>query len=188
MKTAVLVQHYNQLLVQRNRLLMALLVIGLLCVLLALSIFCLIGKERTIIVPPAFNREFWVGADTVSDSYLEQMSQYFASLLLNVTPNTFSVNAEHLLQHVATENFAAVKTQLVEQQQEMERKALSTTFHITSFRIDRLKLLVELKGELKVLVANAPLVSKTKTYQIQFVHRNGRLYIQTFNEIEENHA
>lgn len=183
MKTQVLIGSYNSLLSQRNRLLMASGILGILCVLLGASNFYLIGKERIIIAPPTIQREFWISTDSVSDHYLEQMSQFFAGLLLNVSPSTFAVNAEHLLSHVVPERFAALKAQLVAQQMELERRGMSTSFHISRFKIDCKKLLVELKGELKILVANTQVTSSTKNYLLKFVQQQGRLWVQSFEEV-----
>jgi len=174
---------YHQILVQRNRLLMGFAVTTGLSLLLGFSVFYLVGRERVVIVPPIVNRDFWVATDMVSDSYLEQMAEFFAGLLLNVTPNSFATRSEHLLQHVAPNAYPTLKTQLVEQKLELERRAMSTTFHPASFKVDRKKLLVELKGELKILVGRASVESQTKTYRIQFSQQHGRLYIQQFSEV-----
>ena len=104
---------YNRILIERNRLLIALSITGGLSLLLGFSVFCLVGKERVVIVPPIVNRDFWVATDTVSDSYLEQMAEFFAGLLLNVTPNSFATRSEHLLQHVAPNAYPTLKTQSV---------------------------------------------------------------------------
>jgi conjugal transfer pilus assembly protein TraE len=183
MKTESLLQRYNQTLNERNRLLLGLSIAGGLSVVLGLSVFYLVGRERIVVVPPIVAQEFWVATDSVSDSYLEQMATFFAGLLLNVTPNSFARRSEHLLQHVAPHDYPALKAQLVEQQLEIERRVLSTSFHPSSFKIDRRKLLVELKGELKLMVGNAPVQLQSKTYQIQFVQTQGRLYIQRFDEV-----
>lgn len=183
MKTQNLTESYNKILIERNRLLMALSISGGLCVLLGLSNFYLVGKERVVVVPPVVSRDFWITTDSVSDSYLEQMSEFFAGLLLNVTPNSFSIRVEHLLQHVEPNAYSILKTQFVQQQLEIQRRALSTSFHPSSFKIDRGRLLVELKGELKMWVGNAPVESQFKTYQLQFVQHQGRLYIQQFKEV-----
>ncbi len=183
MNNQVLIGSYNNLLTQRNRLLMVTGTLGLLCMLLGASNFYLMGKERIIIAPPIIHREFWISTDAVSDHYLEQMSQFFAGLLLNVSPSTFAVNAEHLLAHVVPERFASLKAQLVQQQMELERRGMSTSFHINRFKIDRKKLLVELQGELKILVANTPVESSAKTYALKFVQQQGRLWIQSFEEV-----
>jgi len=183
MKTQSLQAAYNKILSERNRLLMAFGAAGGLNLLLGFALFCCVGKERIVVVPPIVSRDFWVAIDTVSDSYLEQMSGFFAGLLLNVTPNSFATRAEHLLQHVSPNSYAALKEQLVQQQLEIERRALSTSFYPSTFKIDRHKLLVELKGELKMWVGNSSIETQSKTYQLQFVQHQGRLFIQHFNEV-----
>ena len=100
----------NQAITERNRLLIGFAAAGGLSLLLGFSVFWLVGKERVVIVPPIVNRDFWVGTDTVSDSYLEQMSEFFSGLLLNVNPNSFKTRAEHLLQHVAPNAYPVLKT------------------------------------------------------------------------------
>ena len=184
MKTQNLRQNYHKVLRERNRLFIAFSVAGGLSMLLGLTNFYLVGKERVVVVPPIVSRDFWIATDSVSDSYLEQMTEFFAGLLLNVTPNSFSVRAEHLLQHVEPKAYPAIKAQLVEQQMEIQRRAMSTSFHPSSFKIDRGRLLVELKGELMMWVGNAPIESQSKTYQLQFVQHQGRLYIQQFKELQ----
>src|SRR5690242_10433642 len=124
MNTKNLLDIYNRILIERNRLLIALSITVGLSLLLGFSVFCLVGKERVVIVPPIVNRDFWVATDTVSDSYLEQMAEFFAGLLLNVTPNSFATRSEHLLQHVAPNAYPVLKTQLVAQKLELERRAM----------------------------------------------------------------
>jgi type IV conjugative transfer system protein TraE len=120
MRTQALAQNYNRTLQWRNRLLIVALALLSLNIIQSVSIFSLIGTQKTIVIPATFDREFTVSSK-FSDSYLEQMSQYFAALLLNITPNTFAMQAEQLLQHVASQNYAAVKTQLVAQTAEIEK-------------------------------------------------------------------
>ena len=47
-----------------------------------------LGMEKTVIVPPAIDKSFWVSGNEVSKSYLEQMAYWYAGLALNVTPST----------------------------------------------------------------------------------------------------
>jgi conjugal transfer pilus assembly protein TraE len=184
MKAETLVNTFNQTIAQRNRLLLVLGISGLMNILLGSSLFCVIGKERVLVVPPVISREFWIASDSVSDSYLEQMSEFFSSLVLNVTPSSFSARSEQLLQHVDPSTYSIVKTQLVEQGMEVTRRAMSTSFHPISFKVDRKNLMVEVKGELKILIGNSPIETKTQVYQIQFSHRNGRIYIREFKEVQ----
>lgn len=187
MRVNVLAASHNQILVQRN-VFFCIAVISM-CVNLLLGgiNFYLIGKERIVVTPAVITSEFWVSSDTVSDSYLEQMSGFFLGLILNTSPNNFAARSGQLLQHVYPNYFAIVKAQLVKQQAEIERRAMSTSFQPNSFKIDREKLLVEVNGELRILVGGSPLQLKSATYQIQFTHQQGRLYVKQFKEVKNDH-
>ena len=56
------------------------------CLLLAISVCRLIGRERIVITPPVVNQAFWVEAQAVSPEYLSQMASFLAQLRLNLTP------------------------------------------------------------------------------------------------------
>lgn len=184
MKTSILATNFNQVLAQRN-LFFTLTVVSLLLNILlgGISYYC-IGRERIVVSPPVVNTQFWVSSDTVSDSYLEQMSGFFVGLVLNVSPNNFVARSQPLLQHVDSGSYAVMKAQLIAQHAEIERRAMSTNFHPISYKIDREKLLVEVKGELRIMIGGASMELKSTTYQIQYVQRQGRLFIKRFNEIK----
>ena len=89
---------------QRNRALA--LALGGLIVTLLISLFAivnLIGRERTIVVPPTIEKTFWVTKDHVSKEYLEQMASFVAWLILDVTPATVDWKKDILLNYVAPE-------------------------------------------------------------------------------------
>jgi conjugal transfer pilus assembly protein TraE len=183
MKTGVLVDEYNQAIQWRNRFLFVSLGLFALNIIQGVSVYSLISRKSTIVVPANFHREFSISDHSVSDSYLEQMTQYFTSLLLNVTPGTFDGNISLLLQHVLSNDYSSFKSQLTQQKQELNKKGLSTTFYISNFKVYRKSLRVKLRGELRLVVGNSPMETKSNTYQIEYVNQHGRLYIKSFKEI-----
>lgn len=183
MKAQFLAKEYNQLTSQRNRLLYVVGVLGVVNILLAATVYFMVGKERIIVVPPVVSNDFWVATDSVSDSYLEQMTSFFSSLVLNVNPSNFSKRSDQLLQHVDPLSYARVKAEITEQEIDINRRALTSAFHPMSFKIDRKNLIVEVKGELRILSGNTAIGSGTPTYQIRYSNRNGKLYILDFKEV-----
>src|SRR5262249_4654240 len=137
MKADIVIENYNKAIEWRNRFLFAAIGMLVLNIAQAFSIYQLIARQETIIVPATFHREFLIGEHKVSDSYLERMSQYFSALLLNVTPSTFGSHIENLLQHASSEHYADFKSSLVNQKQEIEKKGLSTSFYISTFKVYR---------------------------------------------------
>ena len=180
-----LAEHYNSVVTQRNRLMMACALLCMISVLLGASNFVLIGRERVIVLPAEVHRSFWIASDSVSDSYLEQMAQFLVPLLLNVSPSTAALNAEHFLAQVSPRYFATLKTQLVAQQVEIERLGISTTFDTKHFKINGKKLIAEVEGELKTTLGNSPMPAQKQIYRLQFVREQGRLWIRSFEEIKD---
>lgn len=183
MKTGVLVDEYNKAIQWRNRLLFVSLGLFALNIIQGVSVYSLISRKSTIVVPANFHREFSISDYNVSDSYLEQWSHYFSSLLLNVTPETFEGNSNLLLQHVLSNDYSSFKSQLTQQKQELSKKGISSTFYISNFKIYRKPLRVKLRGELRLMVGNSSMETKSNTYQIEYVNQHGRLYIKSFKEI-----
>ena len=178
-----LTENYNRVLSQCNRLMIACATLGAALVLLGISNLILIGKERVVVLPAEVHRSFWIASDSVSDSYLEQMAQFLVPLLLNVSPSTVALNAEYFLAQVAPRHFSALKTQLVAQQVEIERLGISTTFEISRFQVHGKKLMAEVEGELNTTLGNSPMPPEHKVYRLQFVREQGRLWIRSFEEI-----
>lgn len=184
MRAQFLAKEHNQITSQRNRLFYVIGVSGIVNILLALSVYFMVGKERVIVVPPIVSSDFWVATDSVSDSYLEQMTSFFASLVLNVNASNFAKRSEQLLQHVDPLSYSRVKAEITEQEGDINRRALTSAFHPMSFNIDRKNLVVELKGELRVFSGNTLIGSGTHVYQIRYSNRNGKLYILDFKEVK----
>lgn len=184
MKEELLSKVNNKLTSQRNRLVYAVGVSGVVNVLLAATVYFMVGKERVIVVPPIVSSDFWVASDSVSDSYLEQMTSFYSNLVLNVNPSSFSKRSEQLLQHVDPASYARVKSEMAEQEVDIQNRALTSSFHPISFKIDRNNLSVEVKGELAVLSGNTSIGTGTHSYEIRYSNRNGRLYIVSFKEVK----
>jgi conjugal transfer pilus assembly protein TraE len=183
-KAQFLAKDNNQLTAQRNRLFYVIGISGVVNVLLAASVYFMIGKERVIVVPPVVSHDFWVATDSVSDSYLEQMTSFFSGLVLNVNPSSFSKRSEQLLQHVDPASYGRVKAEMTEQEVDINNRALTSSFHPISFKVDRKNLMVEVKGELSLMSGNTAIGSGTRSYQIQYANRNGKLTIVNFKEVK----
>ena len=180
-----LVEQYNSLLSQRNRLILACAALCLVLMLLGVSNLILMRKERIIVLPAEVNRSFWIASDSVSDSYLEQMAQFVVPLLLNVSPNTVALQTEHFLAQVAPRYFAALKTQLVAQQGEIERLGMSSYFEMRRLNIQARTLTAQIEGELQTTLGNSPMPVQQKVYRLQFVREQGRLWIRSFEEVKD---
>lgn len=188
MNRQTLVMHKNTLLRQRQLLLSVcgFLSLILLLLLLSFSNVYLMGRERIVVVPPLVTHKFWVALDTVSDSYLEQMADFWGSLLLSANETNFQVRLAQLLEHTDPDSYSTVKAMLLAQEAVVKERGLSTSFSAQSFQIDQKKHLVLVKGHLKSMVANQLVETIEKQFQMEFSIKNGRFYVKKFEELKND--
>lgn len=184
MNSQTLEIHKNTLLRQRQLLIYISGFLSLVLILLALSNFFLIGRERIVVVPPVVTHKFWVAGDTASDSYLEQMADFWGGLLLSANQTNFQVRLAQLLEHTDPDSYSKVKTMLLEQQLVIEQRGISTSFSACAFQVDKSKLLVLVKGHLKSMVANQLVETTEKQFQMEFSIKNGRFYVKKFEDVK----
>lgn len=184
MKQKNLITMQSKTAIQRNMAIGLLVMTTALSLVLSITVFYLKDKERVVVVPSVINRDIWVGSKDVSDSYLEQMSEFLIGLVLNVTPSNFKVRTEHLLSHADEASYGVIKEKLTKEQLEIERRGLSTFFMVEGFKVYKGILKVEIKGVLKTWIGASLAESKQKIYQVEYVYRNGRLYIKNLMELK----
>lgn len=145
-------KHQNDLRSQRsaNRAL-GLIVGGLVLsqLLLLAVIVSIVGSERTIIVPPNIDRKFWVTKDKASREYLEEMAGYVSWLVLDVTPSTVDWKRNVLLNWVAPDQHATMKSKMDLEADRLRTNNASTSFLIQQFTADEAKQSVLITGRLR---------------------------------------
>jgi conjugal transfer pilus assembly protein TraE len=180
-------RHQNDLRALRkaNRTLGAGLAVLGLCLLVALGIIAsLIGAERTVIVPPSIDKSFWVSKDRASREYLEQMAGYVSWLMLDVTPTTVDWKRNVLLNWVAPDQHAAMKTKMDVEADRLRSNNASTSFLIQQLTADEKDQSVLVTGRLRRQINGTDVAEpETRSYLAQFQYTGGRVHIQTFKEI-----
>ena len=180
-------QHQNDLRAQRraNRVLSgivgALSLTVLLCLVVIVSI---VGSDRTVIVPPNIDRTFWVTREKASREYLEEMASYVAWLVLDVTPTTVDWKKNALLNWVAPEQHAAMKTKMDIEAERLRTNNATTFFLVQQLAADEAKQSVVVTGRLRRQINGADVTDpETRSYLAQFQYVGGRVHIQSFKEI-----
>jgi conjugal transfer pilus assembly protein TraE len=175
-----------QLVKKRNTLSLILMVSLGLNLLQGVTVFNLLDKTRTIIVPPDVREEFWVSTQTVSSSYLQQMTDYFLSLILNTTPHTAFHQRETLLRFVHPNDYGFVKEQLVSEEAEIIKRQLSRFFVPITYEVNESERWVKAIGDLTTLVGQEKVSVERKTFRLQYALSQGQLLIEAFTEEKEN--
>ena len=137
-------------------------------------------QERIIIVPPELHQSFWVEGNRVSNHYLEEMTLFFAHLLLDTSEASAPFNREVVLRYANPDSYGALKMQLLEDEQRYKKEQLSTSFKPSVVQVDNKKMTADITGDLLSFVGSKKISQHRETYRFHFRHNQGRLLIDSF--------
>jgi len=129
----------------------------LLCLVVIVSI---VGSDRTVIVPPNIDRTFWVTKEKASREYLEEMASYVAWLVLDVTPTTVDWKKNVLLNWVAPDQHAAMKTKMDIEAERLRSNNAATFFLVQQLAADEAKQSVVVTGRLRRQINGADVTDR----------------------------
>lgn len=146
-------------------------------------ILCLLGTQRTVVVPPAIDRSFWVARDSASSAYLEQMAAFVAWLVLDVTPSSIDWKKEVLLGYVEPDQHGALKARQELEASRLKRINASTSFAPQELRPSEANQSVVVRGHLRTLVNGQETSNDNRAYLVEFRYAGGRIHLKTFKEL-----
>lgn len=156
-----------------------------LCIIEGFLILRTIGSEKIIISPPNIEKSFWVSADGVSKSYLEQMAYFFSGLVLTVTPSTGEYQKKLFLQYASPENHGKLSVEMDTRLEYMRKNSISTVFTVESLKTDEKLMRVAILGNLETFMQDKKISTDRVFYVIAFQNRNGRIFVKEFRETNE---
>jgi len=144
--------------------------------------FCVWAKQETIIlIPPELNRPLTFTSRHPSPSYLEEMSVFFAQLVLDNSAGSFPYNQKVILRYVSPESSGMLKKQLLAAQERYERENLSTHFRPLEVVVSPAgQLKASVTGELETFVSGTRVSSTKETFVITYGYKNGFLSLTSF--------
>jgi conjugal transfer pilus assembly protein TraE len=169
------------LLKQRNIFITAAAILLACNLLLSLSTFW--RTEKVIVVPPEVKQSFWVEGGKISNSYLEEMTLFFAHLILDASPITASYQRDVLLRYATPESYGTLKTQLLEDEKRLIKDNLSISFRPASVVVDNAKLEAQITGDIIGYVGSQRISQTRETYKICYQYVQGKLLILSFQHL-----
>jgi conjugal transfer pilus assembly protein TraE len=151
----------------------------------AMVIFRNLGAERTIVTPPNIEKSFWVSADGMSKSYLEQMAYWYSGLVLTATRYTGEYQKKLFLEHSSPDKLAQLTTEMTERLEYLNKNSASTMFTQQTLNADEKLMRVAIYGVLDTYVQDKRISSKPVIYVIAFKNLNGRIFVNEFKETNE---
>ncbi|AJC92164.1 conjugative transfer system protein TraE [Campylobacter subantarcticus LMG 24377] len=138
-------------------------------------------SQRVVFMPPkAIAKEFWVAGNEVSKTYIEEISQFIAFNLLNITRENAHNNIENILTLVDPKFYQDVKIKLLEQTGYIVDNSISRTFFITAIDANK-KGVVEVHGVIKDIISDKVVNSNNNTLIIGYEINQGRFWINSLN-------
>jgi conjugal transfer pilus assembly protein TraE len=140
----------------------------------------LLKDERVVIIPAQTKQGFWTTNSVVSKEYLEEMSVFFTSLILDVSPSSAPFKRDMVLRHVTPETYGVLKRNLIAEENRYVKENLSTSFKPIKANIDAERLEVDLEGILAGYIAGKRVTQKKETIRIRFNYKQGILSLKSF--------
>lgn len=151
-------------------------------VIFALALFKAIGNERIVVTPPTINKSFWVQRDKVSASYLYEMGDYVAGMMLNVTPTNIEYKRDTLLAYTSPEYHGLLKTRLELEGDRIRRDNATMVFWPKTITPKEDTMQVALYGGLQTYVNDRKVGDVEKSYLASFEFKNGRIVLKNFEQ------
>jgi conjugal transfer pilus assembly protein TraE len=158
-----------------------------LCLLLSLVIILnMLGRERTIVSPPALKQSFWLTSSTASASYIEEMSLWISSLILDVTPDDVAYKSKLLLQYAHPESHGKLKERQDLEIARLKRDNLSTYFVLATVHANADQLSAVLTGKLHTLINGARVADQERHFLVKWRMDGGRAHLVEFAEASQS--
>jgi len=146
---------------------------------------CLYGHtEKTIIVPTQLNQEVSFAGMEFSESYIEEMTNFFLGLLLDLTPDNVEYKSSLVLKHVEPGSYKNLKKYFKEEAEKHSKYRLSTHFSVTSVSaISSMER--EVTGILTSRFGDTGKKDQKVSYRIGYGNKNGRLLLEKFELVKD---
>lgn len=156
-------------------------------ILLAMTIAGTDTTEKIVIVPPTIERPFWVRGSELSPEYLEEMSRYLSTLVLNVTPKSIDANIDIFLRYVAPEAHGDLRTRMAVQAERLKRDDVTTAFYPVGYQTRASTRQVVITGDFVTMVGNKQVSSVRRSWRFDYAFTGGRLWVSEFREVDSEH-
>ena len=156
-------------------LLIGFLVMSAVSVILVLAIYQLSGTQSRTLVPPLLTEPVKISNTQVDASYLKQMSEYFLSLKLNVTPKNVERNFSQLADYIDPRVYHDIRPKLVEEAKAIKSQHISASFFVKECQVAKNRLMVKFNGELRKYVGARALEPEMVTYIVTLSYPHGVL-------------
>ena len=144
-----------------------------------------INAQKVVFMPPkVITQEMWVTGSEVSKSYLEEMGQFVAFNLLNITKHNANSNIDNIMPLIEAQYYNQVKGELIAQTEYIINNSISRTFFVSLIDANtKGKIVVD--GVIKDIVGDKVVTSKNTLVNIGYKIAQGRFWINSIEVTEK---
>lgn len=169
----------SQVMKQRNRLLIGLVVATMVIVIQAMVL--LLKDTIVVVTPSVISQEYSISDRHVSRHYLEDMSRDVITTLLNLTPKNVGYMTDTVLKMVHPSAYGKVKKELLAMQEDVVVRKVSTVFYPISMHVEELTVTIE--GDFYTFIGSQLANQQRRTFAITYDYTGAKLTIGGFREI-----
>ena len=141
-------------------------------------------NQQVVIIPANLDQKLNYSNRHVDNQYLEMMSKYFISQLLEKTSSNIRQKHHTLLQYVSGSSYQKIANHLAEEESKYIELNLSTHFEIKEMFVNVDKMTATIKGIIHSYFGKSGSSKDLANYQITYEFNNGRLLLCGFTKIE----
>lgn len=135
-------------------------------------------QERVIIVPPVIEKEFWVDAQQVSPTYLEQFGCFLGQLILSKSPQSAASQRTVVLRHTAPEYAGTLKQRLIEEEEILKKQSTSYVFYPVDIQANIEQMSILLNGDKVIMMGGKEVCKEKEGYILRFTYSGARLLLK----------
>ena len=144
-----------------------------------------INEQEIVFMPPkVITQEMWVKGNEVSKSYLQDMGQFIASNLLNITKDNAKNNVDNIMHLIEPQFYNKVRAELIAQTEYIINNSISRTFFVSSVNADT-KGLIKVMGVIKDIIGDKVVNSENYIVEIGYKMEQGRFWINSIDSKNE---
>ncbi len=164
---------------EKRILLIACVSLSLVVIFFAWSILKLSATQKTIVLPPKVDKEFWVVAGELSTAYFEQVGFYIADRVLSVSPQTAKSSYDTLLPFLSNnpKELGKIREKLVEQADFIIKENIYQVFYPLHVSVNNKESYFEVMGTLRKFVGELYIHEVQSSIKVHYSVVSGRLKI-----------
>lgn len=184
MKTEFAIKKLNEVKSRLNILTLTCAGLIFVCVILSITVMNTSNNQKIILVPPAAKGQMEVNNGHFSPDYLREMTVFFTTLRLSVSPESISSSQETLINYVDPHFYKAFKKVLLAEKNAIQQGKISSIFYVKNIRSNSSKNTSYVEGSLKKFVGDREISNEDKSYLIKYSYNNGLIKIKSFSQVE----